>query len=67
MWSHGLDLTNDNFVFSSAFNLASMTCQLVELGIIESIFNYFYLQLEHQMCKIEATKAGVSKAQLNSE
>ena len=28
----------DNFVFSSRFNLANMTCQLVELGSLNPIF-----------------------------
>ena len=51
----------DDFVFSSAFNLANMTCQLVELGSFNPIFTHFY-QLEHQICKIEAanSRAGVS-------
>ena len=51
----------DDFVFSSSFKLANMTCQLVELGRINPLFTYFY-QLECQICKIEAAKsrAGVS-------
>ena len=32
----------DDFVFSSGFNLANMTCQLVELGSFNPIFTYFY-------------------------
>jgi hypothetical protein len=46
----------DNCVFSSRFNLANMTCQLVELGSFNPIFTYFY-QLEGQICKIEASKS----------
>ena len=54
-------LQMDDFGFSIDFNLANMTCQLVELGSFNPIFTYFY-QLEHQICKIEAAKsrAGVS-------
>jgi hypothetical protein len=51
----------DDFVFSSGFNLANMTCQLVKLGSINPIITYFY-QLECQIFKIEAaeSRAGVS-------
>jgi len=51
----------DDFVFSSGFNVANITCQLVELGSFNPIITYFY-QLERQNCKIEAAKsrAGVS-------
>ena len=52
----------DKFEFSSGFNLANMTFQLVELGSFIPIVTYFH-QLEHQICKIEAGKsrAGVTK------
>ena len=46
----------DDFVFSSSFNLANMTCQLVELGSLTLFLPYFY-QLERQICKIEAAKS----------
>ena len=48
-----------DFVFSSSFNLANMTCQLVELGSFNPIFTYFY-QLEHQICKDAKSRTGVS-------
>ena len=59
----------DNFVFSSVFkfNLANMTCQLVELGSFNLIFTFslfFYnfpistsWNVICQICKIEATKS----------
>ena len=51
----------NDFVFSSSFNLANMTCQLVELGSINPILTYFY-QLACQICKIQGAKSrnGVS-------
>ena len=51
----------DDFVFSIDFNLANVTCPLVELGSFNPIFTYFY-QLDRQICNIDATKsrAGVS-------
>ena len=45
-----------DFVFSSDFNLANMTCKWVELGHFNPIFTYFYL-LERQICKIDATNS----------
>ena len=50
----------DYFVFSMGFNLANMTCQLVELGSFNPVLAYFY-QFERQICKNEAakSKAGV--------
>ena len=53
----------DYFVFSMGFNLANMTCQLVELGSFNPVFAYFF-QLERQISKNEATKSrdGVFKA-----
>ena len=48
----------NDFVFSSGFNLANMTCQLVELGSFNPISTYFY-QLERQIRKIEAAKSNV--------
>ena len=52
----------DSFVFSSGFNVANMTCQLVELGS----FNPNFYQLERQICQIESTKsrAGVSNVSI---
>ena len=46
----------EDFVFSSAFNLANMTCKLVKLGSFNPIFTYFY-HLESQIYKIEAAKS----------
>ena len=48
-----------DFVFSSSFNLANMTCQLVELGSFNPIFTYFY-QLECQICKVEVAKSSTA-------
>ena len=57
----------DDFVFSSGFNLANMTCPLVELGSFNpiskfSLFIYNFaistsLNIICQICKIEATKS----------
>ena len=46
----------NDFSFSSSFNFANMTCQLVELGIINPISTYFY-RLARQICKIEGAKS----------
>ena len=46
----------DYCLFSMGFNLANMTCQLVELGSFNPVFAYFY-QLERQISINEVAKS----------